>query len=280
MKSSRINASTSMQGSRFELRLLIAVVMFYMLVIPAVHAEPNQWIRAQSIVFFGDDQWLVADATTGELSVIDTALNVRKVTFPGKLREPIALARDGVGFWCFDRSTHQLLRINRRFELVNTIQLPEEYRLRLATCLTVTNFGEILLIDRDRNDLLAFDLFGREAWRVSLPESDPVKTIVAARDSVFILFDNQLPGRQLLAITRYGAGRHWVELADTIAAKLLAPYSTNSYALLTAKALYTFTEKQTVTPIDIALDQVSAAAVSESHIALIASEGVRIIRWR
>ncbi len=240
----------------------------------------QHWIRPTAVCYLSDGYWLVADAGNGTLNRIDTTLRSQNLSFPGRLTEPVALAKDGLSIICFDRTQHILLKLNRRFETTSTVPLPDEYRNRFASVIAETSFGETVFIDRDRNELVAIDGFGRDSWHIMLPVMDPVISIASARDSLFVLFDSTKKEPRLLSLARYGSYSHWIAEPDSFHPALLTTAPGDSLFAISAKAMWNVRYKSEPVETPLLADPILSASSSESHLLLINQEGAHIYRWR
>ena len=261
-------------------RFLSLVAFFVLFCALFSSATAQHWVRPQSILAIDPAKWLIADAGTGELSILDTANHVQKLSYPGQLKEPIALARDGVSYFCYDRTLNQIVRINRRFEFVGIIPLPDELKNRLGNFLAITPFGELIFVDTDRNDLIAVDAFGRTAWSITLPLTDRVKSLAAIHDTVFVLFDTPNPGKRILSLSRYGAKQHWLVLSDSVQYSSLAVFADDSLFAFSDSSFCRVVPAGTQVKLVHPFPSISYVAMTGDYYAAIVSNGIQITRWR
>ncbi|MDK9699945.1 MAG: hypothetical protein OEM52_07370 [bacterium] len=256
------------------------LVLFFCIALTA-SCPAQSLLRPAAMIAWGDNQWLLADAGTGELFLVESDGEYQRHTFGATLREPVALARDGVFLLCFDRSENTIVKLNRRLEVVETMPLPVEYRNRFRNLLAVTQFGERLLIETDRNEIIAFDAFAKETWRIPLPLTQSVLALSACGDSIAVLFDSSDNIQRGIFTTRFGGTmKSWQVPTSVMPMQTIIVQDRSCWALRNHQLWRISNDSTAITQLDTIATPWLLAASSRHSLAFYTSSGIRILPWR
>jgi len=241
-------------------------------------AKEGQFLRPTAMIALADQSIVVSDAATGELVRLDSLQLHARYSYPDQLREPVALASDGLSVHCLDRAGRQLVRLNQRLEIVETTLLPGVESRDWGVFLATTSFGERILWERRRSELVAIDLFGRESWRVPVESDGELQALAASGEAIALLFAPAQGPRRILRMMRFGAQQRWITLPDTVEAQTLCFAGDGNLLAISPQAIWF--SKPEACVIAAAFDSPIISAMAARHgIAVLTQAGVRWMRW-